>query len=104
MLCNGQSIWASISHAERKNEGNTHHEWAETEDSCSTVLAEHQQGINPVSGDIYSFKTSGRSLTKDLQPSIKSDNDYVVDVHIFMDLTVHLGKPFTPWIFGIWTT
>ena len=51
--------WACISLAEDKTEGKMPQEQAGTEDSCSRGLAEHHQGWNPVSGDVYAFQTSG---------------------------------------------
>lgn len=37
-------------------------EQAESQDSCSKNLAEHHQGRNSASGDVFSFQTSGRHL------------------------------------------
>ncbi len=65
LLCNGQVNhltwiqWACISLAEDKTEGKMPQEQAGTEDSCSRGLAEHHQGWNPASGDVYAFQTSG---------------------------------------------
>ena len=50
---------ACISLAEDKTEGKMPQEQAGTEDSCSRGLAEHHQGRNPASGDVYGFQTSG---------------------------------------------
>ncbi len=55
-----------------KLKGKCPQEQAGTEDGCSRGLAEHHQGWNPASGDVYAFQTSGCNWTaKDLQPSIK---------------------------------
>lgn len=45
-------------------------EEAYPEDICSKSLAEHRQGRNPVSGDVYCFRQS--LTTNDLQPPIKN--------------------------------
>ena len=37
-------------------------EQAGTEDSCSRGLAEHHQGWNPASGDVYAFQTYNQVL------------------------------------------
>ncbi len=54
-----ESDWACISLAEDKTEGKMPQEQAGTEDGCSRGLAEHHQGWNPASGDVYAFQTSG---------------------------------------------
>ncbi len=54
-----ESDWACISLAEDKTEGKMPQEQAGTEDGCSRGLAEHYQGWNPASGDVYAFQTSG---------------------------------------------
>ncbi len=53
-----ESDWACISLAEDKTEGKMPQEQAGTEDGCSRGLAEHHQGRNPASGDVYVFQTS----------------------------------------------
>ncbi len=53
-----ESDWACISLAEDKTEGKMPQEQAGTEDGCSRGLAEHHQGWNPASGDVYAFQTS----------------------------------------------
>ncbi len=53
-----ESDWACISLAEDKTEGKMAQEQAGTEDGCSRGLAEHHQGWNPASGDVYAFQTS----------------------------------------------
>ena len=45
--------------SEDNTEGKMPQEQAGTEDSCSRSLAEHHQGWNPASGDVYAFQTSG---------------------------------------------
>lgn len=52
-----ESDWACVSLAEDKTEGKMPQE--QTEDNCSRGLAEHHQGWNPASGDVYAFQTSG---------------------------------------------
>ncbi len=47
----------------RQTEGKMPQEQAGTEDGCSRGLAEHHQGWNPASGDVYAFQTSGCKLT-----------------------------------------
>ncbi len=54
-----ESDWACISLAEDKTEGKMPQEQAGTEDGSSRGLAEHHQGWNPASGDVYAFQTSG---------------------------------------------
>ena len=54
-----ESNWACISLAEDKTKGKMPQEQAGTKDSCSRGLAEHHQGRNPLSGDVYGFQTSG---------------------------------------------
>ncbi len=54
-----ESDWACISLAEDKTEGKMPQEQAGTETGCSRGLAEHHQGWNPASGDVYAFQTSG---------------------------------------------
>ncbi len=54
-----ESDWACISLAEDKTEGKMPQEQAGTEDGCSRGLAEHHQGWNPASGDVYALQTSG---------------------------------------------
>ncbi len=49
----------AFSLAEDKTEGKMPQEQAGTEDGCSRGLAEHHQGWNPASGDVYAFQTSG---------------------------------------------
>ena len=53
------SDWACISLAEDQTEGKMSQEQAGAEDRCSRGLAEHHQGWNPASGDVYDFQTSG---------------------------------------------
>ncbi len=53
-----ESDWACISLAEDKTEGKMPQEQAGTEDDCIRGLAEHYQGWNPASGDVYVFQTS----------------------------------------------
>ncbi len=53
-----ESDWACISLAEDKTEGKMPQEQAGTEDDCIRGLAEHYQGWNPASGDVYAFQTS----------------------------------------------
>ncbi len=67
-----ESDWACISLAEDKTEGKMPQEQAGTEDGCSRGLAEHHQGWNPASGDVYAFQTSGCNwLQRICKPSIK---------------------------------
>ncbi len=54
-----ESDWACISLAKDKTEGKMPQEQAGTEDGCGRGLAEHHQGWNPASGDVYAFQTSG---------------------------------------------
>ncbi len=54
-----ESDWACISLAEDKTEGKMPQEQAGTEDGCSRGLAEHHQGWNPASSDVYALQTSG---------------------------------------------
>ncbi len=61
-----ESDWACISLAEDKTEGKMPQEQAGTEDGCSRGLAEHHQGWNPASGDVYAFQTSGCNCIKKL--------------------------------------
>lgn len=53
------SSWACVSLSESKTEGKTLQEPLGTEDSLIKGLAEHHQGRNPLSADIYAFQTSG---------------------------------------------
>ena len=67
-----ESDWACISLAEDQTEGKMSQEQAGAEDRCSRGLAEHHQGWNPASDDVYDFQTSGCNwLRKILQPSTK---------------------------------
>ncbi len=65
LLCNGQVnhlTWIRLSMhftCWDKTEGKMPQEQAGTEDGCSRGLAEHHQGWNPASGDVYAFQTSG---------------------------------------------
>ncbi len=65
LLCNGQVnhlTWIRLSMhftCWRQTEGKMPQEQAGTEDGCSRGLAEHHQGWNPASGDVYAFQTSG---------------------------------------------
>ncbi len=66
LLCNGQVnhlTWIRLSMhftCWRQNwRENAPRTTAGTEDSCSRGLAEHHQGWNPASGDVYAFQTSG---------------------------------------------
>lgn len=52
-----QFLSPTISPAEGKREGKIAQEQAESEDSWSEELAEHHQGGNPASGDVYQFQT-----------------------------------------------
>ncbi len=54
-----ESDWACISLAKDKIEGKMPQEQAGTKDGCSRGLAEHHQGWNSASGDVYAFQTSG---------------------------------------------
>ena len=76
-----ESDWTCISLAEDKTEGKMPKEQAGTEDSCSRGLAEHHQGPNPASGDVYGFQTSGcHRLQRICNKILKVDNliyDYV---------------------------
>ena len=85
-----ESDWACISLAEDKTEGKMPKEQAGTEDSCSRGLAEHHQGPNPASGDVYGFQTSGcHRLQRICNKVLKSDNliyDYVSLSNYFWSL------------------
>ncbi len=65
LLCNGQVnhlTWIRLSMhftCWRQNWRENAQEQAGTEDGCSRGLAEHHQGWNPASGDVYAFQTSG---------------------------------------------
>ncbi len=66
LLCNGQvhpPDLNPIEHAFHLLKTKTWREMpknkAGTEDGCSRGLAEHHQGWNPASGDVYAFQTSG---------------------------------------------
>ncbi len=65
LLCNGQVnhlTWIRLSMhftCWRLNWREMPQEQAGTEDGCSRGLAEHHQGWNPASGDVYAFQTSG---------------------------------------------
>ncbi len=65
LLCNDQVnhlTWILLSMhftCWRQNWREMPQEQAGTEDGCSRGLAEHHQGWNPASGDVYAFQTSG---------------------------------------------
>ena len=99
-----ESDWACIS-LEDKTEGKMHQEQAGTEDSCSRDLAEHHQGWNPASGDVYAFQTSGCNwLQRICNQVLKSESlIYVSLSHYFWSFkkweahieTVLIPTPFT---------
>ncbi len=65
LLCNGQVnhlTWIRLSMhftCWRQNWRENAPRTSRTEDGCSRGLAEHHQGWNPASGDVYAFQTSG---------------------------------------------
>ncbi len=102
-----ESDWACISLAEDKTEGKMPQEQAGTEDGCSRGLAEHHQGWNPASGDVYAFQTSGCNwLQRICNQVLKSESlIYMIIIlsHYFWSLnkweahmqTVVIPTPFT---------
>ncbi len=97
-----ESDWACISLAE----GKMPQEQAGTEDGCSRGLAEHHQGWNPASGDVYAFQTSGCNwLQRICNQVLKSEVWFMIIIlsHYFWSLnkweahmqTVVIPTPFT---------
>ncbi len=101
-----ESDWACISLAKDKTEGKMPQEQAGTEDGCSRGLAEHHQGWNPASGDVYAFQTSGCNwLQRICNQVLKSESLIMIIIlsHYFWSLnkweahmqTVVIPTPFT---------
>ncbi len=97
-----ESDWACISLAEDKTEGKMPQEQAGTEDGCSRGLAEHHQGWNPASADVYAFQTSDCNwLQRICNQVLKSESliyDYILS-HYFWSLNkweAHMQTVVTP--------
>ncbi len=76
-----ESDWACISLAEDKTEGKMPQEQAGTEDGCSRGLAEHHQGWNPASGDVYAFQTSGCNWLQRICNQILKSESLIYDYY-----------------------
>ncbi len=76
-----ESDWACISLAEDKTEGKMPQEQAGTEDGCSRGLAEHHQGWNPASGDVYAFQTSGCNWLQRIWNQVLKSESLIYDYY-----------------------